>query len=155
MDSLASLQLLATVPTLEVDGSNWATFRGKFKAYIDSTGLDEHFLEENVPAEGYEMIKAKPVKQQDESDEDHQKHKDVWKDGGKVEERRKGVEEGRCQGQSSTRKLSPEFNLHGNPRVRDVPCDVGCSRDLHRANHPSPKVGFIGPTQSNVLQQKG
>ena len=81
MDSLTSLQTLATVPKLEADGGNWPIFQRKFKVYMVSVGLDEHFLEDNIPAERYEMIEVKPIKEQDESDEDHQKHMDVWKDG--------------------------------------------------------------------------
>ena len=81
MDSLTSLQMLATVPKLEADGGNWPIFQRKFKVYMVSVGLDEHFLEDNIPAKRYEMIEVKPIKEQDESDEDHQKHMDVWKDG--------------------------------------------------------------------------
>ncbi|KAF9646658.1 hypothetical protein BDM02DRAFT_3262142 [Thelephora ganbajun] len=80
MDSFTSLQLLATVPMLEIDGDNWLIFRRKFEIYMDNAGLDEHFLKDNTPAENYEVIEAKPTKKADESDDGHKKRMDVWND---------------------------------------------------------------------------
>ena len=64
---------------LEVDDGNWLIFRRKFETYMDSAGLDEHFLKENTPAESY--VVAKPTKEKDESDTDHKKRTSVWNDG--------------------------------------------------------------------------
>jgi hypothetical protein len=66
---------------LEVDGGNWPIFRRKFKTHMDSAGLDEHFAKDNVPADSYEKIEAKPIKKDKESDDDYQKRVDVWTDG--------------------------------------------------------------------------
>ena len=70
MEAFASMQSLATVPPLEIDGGNWPIFRRKFETYIDSAGLDEHFLEENYPAVSYEAAEAKPIKKSSETDEE-------------------------------------------------------------------------------------
>ena len=48
---------------------------------MDSAGLDEHFQENHSPADSYEKIEAKPIRKDKESDDDHQKRMDVWKDG--------------------------------------------------------------------------
>lgn len=81
METLTSLQSLATVPMLEVDGGNWPIFRRKFETYMDSVGLDEHFIKANAPAEKYEDIEAQPTKGTSESKDDFQKRLDVWNEG--------------------------------------------------------------------------
>src|SRR5882757_2364157 len=80
MDSLASLQSLATVPMLEVDGGNWPIFKIKFKIHMTSAGLDEHFSKDNCPVEKYEDVEAKPTKKTGETDNDHKKRMNVWKE---------------------------------------------------------------------------
>ena len=81
MEAFASMQSLATVPPLEIDGGNWPIFRRKFETYMDSAGLDEHFLEENYPAVSYKATEAKLIKKSSETDEELAKRMDVWNDG--------------------------------------------------------------------------
>ena len=81
MEALTSLQSLATVPLLEVDGGNWPIFRRKFETYMDSAGLDEHFIKSNYPTERYEDTEAKPEIKKEEDTGDFQKRVDAWKDG--------------------------------------------------------------------------
>ena len=80
-NSLTSLQSLATVPMLEIDGGNWPIFRRKFETYMDGAGLDEHFSKDNCPAASYEDIEAKPTKKTGETDDALGKRIDVWNDG--------------------------------------------------------------------------
>lgn len=81
MDILTSLQLLSTVPTLKVDGGNWPVFKRKFETYMESAGLEDHFTKSNYPAERYEDIAAKPMKEANETDDDLKKRMGVWNDG--------------------------------------------------------------------------
>jgi hypothetical protein len=81
MDSLDSFHLLSTAPLLETDGGNWLIFRRKFKTYMDSVGLDEHFTKDSTPAESYEAIEEKPTKKTNETDDDHRKRMIVWENG--------------------------------------------------------------------------
>ena len=81
MDTLSALQSLSTVPMLDVDGINWPIFKRKFETYIQSVGLDSHFLAINYPAESYEDIEAKPVKRTGEADDAFAKRTDVWTEG--------------------------------------------------------------------------
>jgi hypothetical protein len=48
---------------------------------MKSVGLNEHFSEDNTPAESYEAIEAKPMKKVDETDDNLRKHMIVWNDG--------------------------------------------------------------------------
>jgi hypothetical protein len=81
MDSLNSFHSLSTVPMLETDGGNWPIFRRKFKTYMDSVGLDEHFSKDGAPAESYEAIEEKPMKKTNETDDDHKKRVIIWEEG--------------------------------------------------------------------------
>ena len=81
MDALTSMQSLATVPMLEIDGGNWPIFQRKFETYMDSAGLDEHPVKDNVPAERYENVETKPTQKAGEDADKFQKHLDVWNDG--------------------------------------------------------------------------
>ena len=47
--------------------------------FIDSAGLDEHFLEDDIPADQYKDVKKKSIKQSGESDDKLKKHLEDWK----------------------------------------------------------------------------
>ena len=79
MDTLTSIQSLGTIPMLDVNRKNWPIFKRKFETFVDSAGLNEHFLEDDIPANQYEDIKPKLIKQSRESNDDLEKHLEDWK----------------------------------------------------------------------------
>ena len=81
MDSFATSQL-SVMPALDVDGTNWPMFKKRFHIFMHGAELSEHYSEDdNTPADRYDDIEKKPIKKDQEADDEYKKHLNDWKEG--------------------------------------------------------------------------